>query len=60
MDMLYVELPDLEIEEGTYTNGMIINCHLHGMLDSFDVSDYITWSKIEELVNEHLHSFHFS
>lgn len=58
---VYLQLVSNEIDDlGTYTDGMTVNCHQHGELTSYGYDEYIPWHDIEELVDEHLHSFHFA
>lgn len=60
---VYITLCDVVIDDKKYSAGMIVNCYQHGLIKSYnyvDYKDHIPWSMLEEIVDEHLHSRHYS
>lgn len=60
--MIFIKFLDTEYEDiaGKFLDVMTLNCHIHGEIESWLYDAIIPWDELKDIVDDHLHSMHYT
>ena len=60
--MIYLKFLDTEYEDidGKFLDCMELSCLMHGFIESWSYDAVVPWRDINEIVNEHMLTMHYS